>query len=629
MISPAVLILMSVLLLGGRSLGIQAPGQDDKILERGEKLLEEAKAAYEEARAKSSVAAFVDAGFKLEEARIKFIVLQEIGSPDKQKIATDRLRSVNQLSKLIHDGKVAISGSPAEVADLPSPKKIEPVPGADSPEKPPSPPPAPKPSVDVTRRKPIPDPAKQREAEKLVKDLFKDQYAKKSQADRKALARLLLEQTEKGQDDPAAQWVLCREAQDAATQACDVKGVIDAIEATTRTFDVDAMAMKTTAFAAMGKIARTPEENGSLAMAHLRLVDDLVAADLYDAADKATTAALQYARKSADTALAARGATRAKEISEAKLLYQAMKTVLETLAKSSDDPGANYEMGKFLCYVKGNWDLGLRFMMKGSDVTLRSLAEKELSPTLSSPERINVADGWWDLAEREKSPLRKAQLQVHAKALYEAAAPDATGLVAAKIEKRLQELGSQTSFGLLDLLALVDPQMDGIKGNWSMSKDGLTCAPAAFSRLQLPYQPPAEYDLTLVVERTGDDVALVVGLVLSGEARCQVIVDWDGFTGVDKIDGKNAKSNETSRSGTMLKQGRSTTLLFSVRREGISLSSDGKTIFSWKGSLSKLSYNEEYAVPDRKAIMVSWFSGGFRIKRIQLLPIGGSGRKLR
>src|SRR5689334_16883773 len=107
----AVLLLASIPLLGGIGLAQQGSVQDDKILERGDKLLEEAKSAYEEARTNGSVAAFVDAGFKLEEARIKFIVLQEIGTPEKQKIATDRMRAINQLNKLIHDGKVAISGS--------------------------------------------------------------------------------------------------------------------------------------------------------------------------------------------------------------------------------------------------------------------------------------------------------------------------------------------------------------------------------------------------------------------------------------------------------------------------------------------------------------------------------------
>ncbi len=90
----------------------QVSGQDsDRILERADKLFEEAKGAYETARSQNSVPSFVDAGFKLEEAKFKYLVLQEIAPADKQKTATDRLRAVNQLSKLIHDGKVAITGA--------------------------------------------------------------------------------------------------------------------------------------------------------------------------------------------------------------------------------------------------------------------------------------------------------------------------------------------------------------------------------------------------------------------------------------------------------------------------------------------------------------------------------------
>src|SRR5690349_11612537 len=93
----------------------QVSGQDlDSVLERADKLLADAKTGYEDARAKSSASLFIEAGFKLEEARIKYLVLQEIGSPEKQKLAAERLRTVNQLSKLIHDGKVAVAGAPAD-----------------------------------------------------------------------------------------------------------------------------------------------------------------------------------------------------------------------------------------------------------------------------------------------------------------------------------------------------------------------------------------------------------------------------------------------------------------------------------------------------------------------------------
>ena len=61
---------------------------------------------------------------------------------------------------------------------------------------------------------------------------------------------------------------------------------------------------------------------------------------------------------------------------EAKLKFQAMKSALTTLARTPEDPVANSQMGQFLCFVKGNWDLGLRFIAKGSDAALKSIADK-------------------------------------------------------------------------------------------------------------------------------------------------------------------------------------------------------------------------------------------------------------
>src|SRR5579864_9539555 len=144
-----------LLFLGILLFAQQGGGLDlDKLLEKADKLLEEAKTAYQDARDRSSAPGFVEAGFKLEEARIKYLVLQEIGSSEKQKIAVDRLRAVNQLSKLIHDGKVAISGATAatpvpkgpDTAPAPSPK--DPAPEAPSV---PAPTPA-TPPVDVSKR---------------------------------------------------------------------------------------------------------------------------------------------------------------------------------------------------------------------------------------------------------------------------------------------------------------------------------------------------------------------------------------------------------------------------------------------------------------------------------------------
>src|SRR5436190_12214378 len=305
-------LILSIALLTRTATAQQAGVQEDKILERGDKLLEEAKAGYEDARNRSSAAAFVDAGFKLEESRIKFIVLQEIGSPERQKLATDRLREINQLGKLLHDGKVAISG-PGEKPASPSSKVASPESRfAEAPRK-----------LDVTKRIPVPDDARLREAEKLVKDVFQDQYSKKSPPGRLALAKDLLEESKKATADPAALWVLYREAADAAVQGGDVKLALQTIEASARVFDVDAMSIKSTALTAAGKVARNPWEFAVLTEALLALVDEHVATDQYEKADKLVNAAALSARRANDPGLAGRAATRAKEVAEAATRFQA------------------------------------------------------------------------------------------------------------------------------------------------------------------------------------------------------------------------------------------------------------------------------------------------------------------
>jgi len=623
-----------VLLVATPTAGAQQVGpQDlDRILERADQLLEKAKASYEEARSKSSVSAFVDAGFKLEEARIKYIVLQEIGSPEKQKIATDRLRAINQLAKLIHDGTVAISGTPVESS---TPKPADPAPAKEP--APDAAPVAPTPDVDVTKRAPVPDPAKQKDAEKLLKELFKDQYAKKAPADRRALARQLLAQAAKSQDDPAGLWVLYREAQDVAVQAGEAKIALEAIEATARSFDVDSMVLRNASLTALGKTAKVPEDFAILAAATGELVDDYVRADEFDAAEKMAVLELQYARKSNNIALATRTLARSREVSEGKLLYTAMKSVLETLAKTPDDPAANLEIGRFLCFVKGSWDLGLRFVVKGSDPVLKPLAEKELSLPVQPAERTAVADAWIDLADKEKSALRKGRLQAHARGIYESALPDATGLLKAKIEKRLETLGPAPTSGAgpaagsVDLLKGVNPAKDAVLGDWTCDGKTLTCTRRTINaRIQIPYIPPDEYDLTMVVERKEGMEALGIGFARGSTQWIIAIDGWGaGATGISTVDGRMGDGNETTHRGQVLTNGKVSTLVCTVRKDGVTMTADGKKITEYKGSFDRLGNLGNLTMPNAKSLYVVSYDSVYVITKYTLTPVSGQGKPLR
>jgi hypothetical protein len=606
------------------------PVDFDKVLERADKLLEEAKAFYEEAREKSAVPSFIEAGFKLEEARIKYVVIQEIGPPDKQKIAGERLRSVNQLSKLIHDGKVAITGTPAKSSD-PDP--------SGSPNKP-SPPETPNvakppgaPVAILAKRLVVPDATKQKDAEKLVRDLYKEQYSKKSPADRKTLCRLLLEQSTKNREDSAGLWVLYREAQDAAIQACDAKLITTTVDLTASDFDIDGMSMKSSAYTMAAKVAKTPEENAGLAEEFPPVIAELIAADQFDQADKGAGIALQCARKANSPALVSSATVRAKEVAEAKSLFQSFKSVLEVLAKSPDDPAANLEMGKFLCFVKDNWDLGLRFAAKGSDPILKGLAEREMALPQPPAERVAIADVWFDLADKEKSPLRKSRMNSHAAALYAGALSDTTGLVRAKIEKRLAEIRSETSSSKgslttggpsapIDLLKLVDPKKDAFVGNWDRDGDKIKVIKGSYSRLEIPYEPPEEYDLKVVFQ--GGNFTEAVALLSKG---------GKGFgVGLKPGQGHGAIYNSAGNvklDGLALAPNTPHTLFVQVRSSSLKLQLDGKDIQEWKFDLNTLGPNPGWAPKNPQMLGIGATGDPMVFQSMTVVEISGRGKRFR
>jgi hypothetical protein len=367
----------------------------------------------------------------------------------------------------------------------------------------------------------------------------------------------------------------------------------------------------------------------------MKLVDDLVAADQYEPADKSAAAALQHARRSNDVVLAVRITVRVREVAEAKTRFQSMKKVLETLARNPDDAPANLEMGQFLCFVKGNWDLGPRFLVKGPDGPLKALAQKEVAVATAAADLIAIADGWWELAEKEKSPLQKGQMLSRSKALYEQALNDAAGLVRVKIEKRLaSDLLSGEAGAAVNLLPLIDVAQD-LQGGGDWTRDGGALVspstnPNGIAVIRVPYIPPAEYDLKLVAASAGGSGSIDIGLV-SPSGQFSIVVDgFSGLSGLHILDGKGADKNPSTYPTKIFTDTRPRTLLVSVRKTGVTFVAEGKIIFAWKGEPSRLNcdYGAYGHLKERRTLFLTSLQQ-YRITRLELTPVTGQGKRIR
>ncbi len=266
-------------------------------------------------------------------------------------------------------------------------------------------------------------------AEKTVRDIEEAAPLKR--------AKLLLDRGRETKDNDALRYVLFREAADAASRAGAVDTMVQSLHELYSAYQIPTLSLKEGAHL-RAEAGTKPDDFKRLAEADLNLFQEAVDQDQYETASKMAQAAMSLGRKSKDSALAARGEVAARGVTETKAAFEKARKAEEALAAAPEDPGANQAWGEWLCLNKGRWDKGLPFLVKGVDGPIRNAAVKEFSSSAEPAALVEAGDAWWDLMDREKSAVRRQQLLAHARSIYATALPRSTGLIRAKVGRRLE-----------------------------------------------------------------------------------------------------------------------------------------------------------------------------------------------
>jgi serine/threonine protein kinase len=205
-------------------------------------------------------------------------------------------------------------------------------------------------------------------------------------------------------------------------------------------------------------------------------------------------------------------------------------------------------------------------------------------------------------------------------------------LMATRSPAPLPEAPAKTPLESVDLLKLIDPKVHALQGTWSRSGPILVSnSPNRRSTVLIPYSPPDEYDLLLVVRRIHERVdGFDIGLS-SGSSRFFLTLDGWGqpydLAGLSAIDGKDAATNPTRRDGRVLTLGKDSSIVCQVRKTGVGLSVDGRMLVDWKGPRERLSLPVNYCnLPLEGKVYLSSNAGAYQVSRITLIPVSGRGR---
>jgi hypothetical protein len=168
----------------------------------------------------------------------------------------------------------------------------------------------------------------------------------------------------------------------------------------------------------------------------------------------------------------------------------------------------------------------------------------------------------------------------------------------------------------VDLLSLVDPARDALRGGWRADGAAIVMEPA--SRLQIPCVPPGEFDLVLHVERQSD-----VGKLLVGLGPFDVVIDnWhagEHRAGMHWLDGRHV-TEYPARIGAVFRNDVLHRIVYSVRRDTVVVQVDGREIVRFEGDFKRAGLDRRTAPPRRGALFVANELSRFRISRIRLMP---------
>ena len=327
---------------------------------------------------------------------------------------------------------VATSPKPAEPADLPprDPTPAEPVRVNEPPREPEKP---------VRPEKlAVPDAAALAKSAQVIKDLYKAEFAQTRTGDRLNLADKLFQLGLDPKEQPAPRFALLREAGDLAARAGDALRALKAVDELGYVFAINAPELKAAALELAAGSAQGQAAHEALVKGALEVVNEAVEVDAYPVADRALQVAKKAVTHTKNAVLASRLQTQTAEAEATHRAFKAIGPAADVLEKNPQEPAASAAVGRFRCVFKGEWEKGLPLLANGNDPQLQALARKDLEAPLDADARTALADGWWDLSEKEQG-VAKRNLQKRAVRWYQRALPSLSGLPQVRVEKRLAD----------------------------------------------------------------------------------------------------------------------------------------------------------------------------------------------
>jgi hypothetical protein len=283
----------------------------------------------------------------------------------------------------------------------------------------------------------------------------------------------------------------------------------------------------------------------------------------------------------------------------------------------------------------------VKYVDESSDATLRKFVPAAAKPVADAPEVacLELMDWYMQLAATA-GPAGKAAMYARAVQygerfleLHTAKDLDRTRaeLALKKAEDETAKLGGAASDKgrWMDVLKLVDPARDTIRGQWERTKAGLlTNAVGPHAVIEVPIEPSGNYELEVkFVRLAGNEDVGVTFPVGSNHAGLGMAWYRGTITGLVEINGKGARDNETCVNPGGLSNNYVYTVVVRVMtaedKAQITATLDGKPLVKWAGPQRALSVPFFVGLRNPKCVGLSALNSRVLFQSVRLkMPSG-------
>jgi hypothetical protein len=272
-------------------------------------------------------------------------------------------------------------------------------PGEQEPLQPPQPP-AGKPSS--------PQPEDVKQARSQIAAELAEQIAKAVRPeDKLALARSLAAEGVKSIEQPARAYALLEMACDMAVELGEADEALLALEAIDRQFTVDLPALKAAALRQIAHKNITAARRKQLAPKLATVLEELLDAENLPAAEQLLAALQHNAAEALDAELRKDAQQRSQQFQRWKQQYHLIEQARTSLTQNPDDEQSHLMLGRHYCFVKDDWEQGLKHLARCADPLLQQLASAETGAPADPAEQLKLGDLWWEAAEKLPAEYRQ------------------------------------------------------------------------------------------------------------------------------------------------------------------------------------------------------------------------------